>query len=118
MNFLVYKIAEHFGKELLKTVAIVVATTVATEAALKIADKLMPAEAAPMPQDGGETVDLSQLFSQPEAPKQAPVKVVVNVNSYNEKNTTHEEGNVTQEGNTNVGSPDMIEQVEEEDGDN
>lgn len=89
MNFLVYKVAEHFGRELAKTAALVVVSTMAAEIGMRLAEKLSGAqdEAATV-EDAGQTLDLSQLF--PEAPeeKKQPIKVDVNVvvNSYNEEN--------------------------------
>lgn len=111
MNFLAYKIAEHFGRELLKTVAIVAATTVAAEVGMKLVEKLMPEDEKQEPQ--GETLDLSQLFGAPAPEPKAPkINVTVNVNSYNEKNQEH--GNVHQEGNTSVnGETELLPEEEE-----
>lgn len=113
MNFLAYKIAEHFGKELLKAVALVAATTAAAEVGMKLVDKLLPqAEESAQPEQ--ETLDLGQLLSQfqPEPAQPPVINVTVNVNSYNEKNQEH--GNVHQEGNTSVGGEAELLPEEEE----
>ncbi len=95
MNFLFFKIAEHFGKELLKTVAIVAATTVAAEVAMKLAERAFPDAAEPetqAPDTSGGDVLLSDLLGGNQAPAAPPVHVNVVVNSYNDKSASSQEG--------------------------
>lgn len=115
MNILVYKIAEKFGTELLKTAALVAVSAMAGGVAGALTELVMERIHGNAAAGGGncqETVggeiDIMDLIGrEPEAAKPA-INITLNVNSYNERNTDTD--NVREDVGTVINGPATMEQ--------
>lgn len=98
MNFLAYKVMESFGREMLKAAAAVAITTAAAEVASRAIEAAQNALQGPQGDSAAEDEGAYLSFSA-EPPQAAPsaVNVVVNVNSYNERDSRNKDNSARTE---------------------
>lgn len=97
MFSLTHRIAESFGREVLKAAIYTAAVTIASDAAGRILERLFG-------MDEGESV--LHMGQAQQAPLPVQNVINININSNNDKSTT--------EGNTTVNSPEHADQLLEE----